>query len=335
MWRDPATKTLFSGLPYTDEVGMNVSAVVCVHRIDRLEATQAAVHSLLGQTHRPKEVIVVADRSSGLRLALQERLPADVRIMENRWDQGLSHARNTGISAATGDLVIFLDDDAVAAPDWLARLVAQFDDPWVAAAGGRAVPEWLGSGARPWWLPVELDWAVGCTFKGFGNGRRYVRNVLGSNMCFRRDVLDRAGGFDARVGGSVSGDDTEACLRILAADDRYRIVYDPEAVVRHKVPSERQTIRYILSRSWNEGAGKAIIQRLHPSHGQALASETSYLRDLAQRFLVVKLGGLLTGKWDRGVHILTTLLSVSVVGCGFVATRLGDVAGGSRRAAHR
>lgn len=84
---------------------------------------------------------MVADRAKGLWPALKEQLPADVQIVEPRWGQGLSYARNTATNASSGDLVVFSDDDAVAAPDWLERLEAQFDDAWVAAASGQAVPQ--------------------------------------------------------------------------------------------------------------------------------------------------------------------------------------------------
>ena len=303
---------------------LNASAVICVYSLDRLEAIVDATHSLLDQTCQPREVIVVADRVDGLPPALKHRLPSDVQIVENRWGQGLSNARNTGLHASSGDLISFLDDDAVAAPDWLERLEANFHDPRVVAAGGRAVPQWLGSGVRPQWFPEELDWIVGCTFKGFANGQRNVRNVLGSNMCFRRGVLERTGGFDARLGGPISGDDTEVCLRILATDDSYRIVYEPAAVVHHKVPPERQTLRYLLYSSWDQGAGKAVIKRLHPRHGQALASEASYLRYLSREFFPHSLKRLVGGNWQGGAHMVATVLAISAVGYGYFTARAKD-----------
>lgn len=302
-----------------------VSAVVCAHQLERVDWVVEAVRSLLAQTLPPAEVFVVADwATDGVMSALVGRLPEEVALLPNRWLRGLSHARNTGASASSGELVAFLDDDAVAAPDWLERLAGHFRDPWVAAAGGRAVPDWLGAKGRPWWLPEELDWVVGCTFKGFAEGQAPVRNVLGSNMCFRRRVLEEIGGFDPRVGGPISGDDTEVCLRIQEADPRYRIIHDGEAVVHHKVPPERQTPGYLLRSSWDQGVGKAVIKRLHPHHAKALSSEGAYLRNLPG-FIAGRSAAMVGGRLSGGGQILAALASVGAVGYGYASTRLRDL----------
>jgi GT2 family glycosyltransferase len=302
-----------------------VSAVICAHQMERVDWVADAARSLLAQSLPPTEVLVVADwATDDVISALEERLPEGVTLLPNRWVRGLSHARNTGASASSGELIAFLDDDALAAPDWLQRLAAHFRDPWVAAAGGRAVPDWLGAKGRPWWLPEELDWVVGCTFKGFADRQEPVRNVLGSNMCFRRRVLQEIGGFDPRVGGPISGDDTEVCLRIQEADPHYRIVHDEEAIVHHKVPPERQTPGYLLRSSWDQGVGKAVIRRLHPHHAQALSSEGAYLRSLPG-FIAGRSAAMAGGRLSGGGHILAALASVGAVGYGYASTRLRDL----------
>lgn len=306
------------------QVVMDISAVVCAYRLDRLNDVQEAVQSLSGQSQAPNEIIVVTDRVEGLQAALRQRLPASVRVVENRWGHGLSSARNTGILGASSQLVAFLDDDAIATSDWLECLSGAFTDTFVVAAGGRAVPLWKGSGVRPWWFPEELDWIVGCAFKGLGTGRRYIRNVAGSNMCLRRWVLEKVGGFDCRVGGPIGGDDTEICLKILAADKRHRIVYEPRAVVYHKVPAARQTLQYLVYFSSIHGAGKAVIKRIHPHHPQALASERAHLRYLAFQFFPSRLLAFFTGRWQAIVHVFAVLLSVIATFYGYYSVRVTD-----------
>jgi hypothetical protein len=226
--------------------------------------------------------------------------------------------------AASSQLVAFLDDDAIATPEWLECLMDAFTETSVVAAGGRAVPLWKGSGIRPWWFPEELDWVVGCAYKGLGSSRRYIRNVAGSNMCLRKQVLEEVGGFDARVGGPIGGDDTEICLKILAADERYRIVYEPRAVVYHKVPATRQTLQYLIYFSSIQGAGKAVIKRIHPDHPQALASEWAHLRHLAFCFFPGRLLAFVKGRWEAIVHIFAVFLSVCATLYGYYSARIAD-----------
>jgi glucosyl-dolichyl phosphate glucuronosyltransferase len=312
---------LASSLP---GVVLDVSVVVCAYRPDRLDDIEEAVQSLSGQTIGPKEIIVVTDQVDGLQLTLTQRLPAGVQVIENQWGHGLSHARNTGAYAASSQLVAFLDDDAIATPKWLESLLEAFTDASVVAGSGRAVPLWKGSGIRPWWFPEELDWVVGCAYEGLGSRRRYIRNVAGSNMCLRKRVLEEVGGFEARVGGPIGGDDTEICLKISAANEGYRIVYDPRAVVYHKVPIARQTLQYLLYFSSIQGTGKGIIKRIHPTHPQVLASEREHLRHLAFSFFPGRLAALAKGRWHAIVHIFIVFLSVCATLYGYYSARIVD-----------
>jgi hypothetical protein len=158
-------------------------------------------------------------------------------------------------------------------------------------------------------------------------------------MCLRKPVLEEVGGFDARVGGPIGGDDTEICLKILAFNERYRIVYEPHAIVYHKVPLERQTLRYLLHSSWDQGAGKAVIKRIHPDHPQALASEWTHLRHLAFRFFPGKLLAFVTGRWQAIVHVFAVFLSVCATLYGYYSVRVADLLtglqGGPERMAPR
>jgi len=291
--------------------------------VDRVPFAVEAVRSALDQSYSAKEVIVVVDRVHGLWTALQGAMPPGVVMMENNEGYGLSNARNTGVLATAAEFVAFLDDDAVADHDWLARILARFDDPLVAAAGGKAIPFWLGSGQRPSWLAEEFDWVVGCTYKGFAQDRTFVRNIHGSNMCFRRSVFELVGLFEPLVGGPVAGDDTELCLRIIARPEGFRIAYEPTAVVYHKVPVERQTIRYLLSNSFDEGRGKAIIRMLHRGQRSALSSEKGYLSLLLRGFFPGRFRSLLLrGDSRSGRQLAAGILSVAAVAVGHATSRI-------------
>jgi len=103
------------------QVQDTISVIICCYTEQRWEDLLAAVASVRRQTLRASEIIVVVDHNPLLLRRVQEYLP-DVVPMENKGSRGLSGARNSGIARARGSLIAFLDDDAVAMPDWLQLL---------------------------------------------------------------------------------------------------------------------------------------------------------------------------------------------------------------------
>ena len=174
-----------------------VSVVICSYTEDRWDRLVAAIQSVHAQTVPPQQTIVVVDYNADLYKRLIFTV-SDVVILENTGPKGLPDARNTGAAAATAGIVAFLDDDAEAAPDWLERLTALYDDPDVLAVGGHVVPEW--ETGRPDYFGEELDWIVGCTHRGMPKVAAEVRNVVGANMSFRSQVLEVVGGFNTSLG---------------------------------------------------------------------------------------------------------------------------------------
>ena len=249
------------------------SVVVCAYTFERLELTSACIRAVLAQPERP-EVIVVTDHNDELGEALRTRFPG-VAVVPNSKRRGLGGARNTGVEAASADLVAFVDDDAEPSPGWLAGLAAGFKDPRVVAVGGDAEPVWEGS--PPAWFPDEYLWVVGCSYRGMARDGP-IRNPLGCNMAFRRAVLAPVGGFDqmlGRIGNVPFGlEETELCVRLIKADPSARIVMVRDAAVRHHVPAGRQRPAYFLQRCFYEGVGKAQLRHLASS--AALSSERSY-----------------------------------------------------------
>ncbi|MFC8887236.1 glycosyltransferase family 2 protein, partial [Streptomyces cinereoruber] len=123
------------------------SVVICVYTEDRWEDILAAVDSVRKQSLPALETLLVVDHNERLRARLAQeyadaRLRGEVRVLANAGPRGLSAGRNTGIAAARGAFVAFLDDDAVAERDWLHHFAAAYDDPRVMAVGGRTLPAW-------------------------------------------------------------------------------------------------------------------------------------------------------------------------------------------------
>lgn len=271
---------------------LSVSVVVCAYTEDRWQALCAAVRSALGQDFPADEVIVVIDHNPRLLYRAAQALPAEVRVLPNACGKGLSGARNTAIAAARGQILAFLDDDAAAEPDWLAALLPHFDDPEVVGVGGYARPSWPAGRRRPPTLPAagrsagELDWVVGCTYRGQPVEAAPIRNLMGCNMAVRSDVFGRAGGFHeglGRIGRTPLGcEETEWCIRVSQRLPGSRFVFEPAARVRHQVSPDRLTWRYLVHRSYAEGVSKAAVTRLVGAQ-DGLSTERGYLTGVLPR----------------------------------------------------
>ncbi|MET4923642.1 glycosyltransferase family 2 protein [Streptomyces sp. PSRA5] len=262
------------------------SVVVCAYTEERWEDILAAVDSVRGQSMPATETLLVVDHNEALLDRLRARYaslsPADggeVRVLANAGPRGLSAGRNTGIAAARGEFVAFLDDDAVAERDWLRYLAAGYGDPRVMAVGGRTLPAW-SSGGRPAWFPEEFDWVVGCTYRGLPPGKVRVRNVLGGNASFRRTAFDSAGGFATGIGRDgdkrpLGCEETELCIRLSNALPHAVLLIDDRAVIHHKVPPARTRFGYFRTRAYAEGLSKALVAR-SVGTGKGLESERRY-----------------------------------------------------------
>jgi len=257
---------------------LTVSVVICAYTEQRWHDLVVAVASVDRQTVPALEVVVVCDHNAELLERVRRELPG-VLSVANSDQRGLSGARNSGIAAVGGEIVAFLDDDAVAAPDWLDRLIRGYAGPDVIGVGGTVEPLW--SEGRPRWFPPEFDWVVGCSYRGAPEVTAPVRNVIGANMSFRRDVLDAVGCFRNGIGRvgcrPVGCEETELCIRARHADATTTILFEPAAAVRHRVSPERSRWRYFWSRCYAEGRSKALVSRFAGA-ADALASERTYVR---------------------------------------------------------
>ncbi|MDT7580328.1 MAG: glucosyl-dolichyl phosphate glucuronosyltransferase [Pseudonocardiales bacterium] len=310
------------------------TVVICVYTGQRWDDIVAAVDSVRSQDVAAAEVLVVVDHNPDLleraRHALSSSGDAPVRVLPNTRRQGLSGARNTAVAAATGDVVVFLDDDAAARPGWLAALLAPYADPQVVAVGGVAHPRFPA--ARPGLLPSggtgadatgELDWIVGCTYTGQPTERSEVRNLMGCNMSLRRSVFAEVGGFAedlGRIGRNPLGcEETELCIRVRQAYRRggreARIVFEPAAQVDHRVGAERVRWSYLRRRSWSEGLSKAAVARLVGSD-DALSTERSYVATVLPRAVLREL------RAGRPASAAAVLAALGATTAGYLRGRL-------------
>jgi glycosyltransferase involved in cell wall biosynthesis/GT2 family glycosyltransferase len=298
--------------------------LICAYTLDRLDVLSQAIESVRAQTVPAHEIVLTIDHSPELLAEGRRRWP-NLVLIENGEEQGLSGARNSGVAACSGEVVAFLDDDAVAVPDWLERLGEAYRDPAVLGAGGAVRPAWVEG--KPGWFPPEFDWVVGCTHSGMPQERATVRNLVGANMSLRRAALIEVGGFRhelGRVGTIPAGcEETDLCIRIGKRWPEGQIVYDPAAAVDHFVPASRSNRSYFTSRCRGEGRSKAVLAGLVGSES-GLEEERSY----ARRTLPL---GVLRGIGDAFRGDLGGLARAAMIVTGLLTTTAGYVAASGER----
>jgi len=307
---------------------LGVSVVICAYTLDRWDQMKAAVESVYAQTRPPHQVLLVIDGNE----ALRERAAREIEgatVVVNVLEPGLSGARMTGVQLATAPVIAFLDDDAVADPDWLEQLLMAYRDKDVLGAGGYIEPLWAAT--PPHWFPREFDWVIGCTYKGMPiyNGR--IRNVIGANMSVRTDVLRRTGGFTTKLGRRSAGvfakgvaescEETEFCIRATRLHPGGYWAYCPTARVRHHVSAQRMTWRYFVYRCRMEGTAKGVLAAITGSRN-GLASERRYIFSLLRSFLE-ELAWALRGEGHAAFRAGAIFAGLAITASAYFGTRLG------------
>ena len=299
-----------------------VSVVVCVYTEERWDDIAAAVTSVRAQSLAPRETLLVVDHNPALhtRLTTTYAHTPTVRVLANSGPRGLSSGRNTGIAASTGEIIAFLDDDAVAERDWLLHLVGPYADPRVLAVGGRTEPAW-DTGRRPSWFPEEFDWVVGCMYRGHPRGQVPVRNVLGGNASFRRTAFETVGGFATGIGRDGTSlplgcEETELCIRLRRAHPEAVLLMDDRALIHHRVPAARARLAYLATRAYAEGLSKARVSRLVGTT-DALSTERAYTTRVLPQALLRNLLDTLRGDPTAAARAATILLGTTTAATGY------------------
>lgn len=235
---------------------MEISVIVCTY--NRCQLLRAALETIAkSQMSRDVawEVIVVDNNSND---ATRDVVGAAARCFPDRFvylfeaRAGKSYALNTGVQAARGRIVAFVDDDVVVQPTWLHNLTAELHGEQWAGAGGRTLP--AQSVSLPDWLTLKGPYGLGGVLAAmFDLGEEPLvldRPPYGANMAFRKVMFERYGGFRTDLGPSPNreiprpNEDTEFGRRLMAAGERLR--YAANAVVFHPVPSDRIVKQYFL-----------------------------------------------------------------------------------------
>lgn len=176
---------------------------------------------------------------------------------------GLSRARNRAIAETGGDILVFLDDDAIPEPGWLAWILDAFaSSPRVAAVGGTVIPVY--ESGKPDWLPERFEAIFSPQVKGPDRRRVFFPEYpYGANVAFRRRVFQTAGLFREDLGycgtNLLSSEDREFLMRLEKSDEV--ILWEPRAVVRHLIPASRTAKPYLRRRAYEGQTGRYGIEK--------------------------------------------------------------------------
>jgi GT2 family glycosyltransferase len=245
-----------------------LSVAVCTH--SRAERLMRALRSLLRQTAPTGrfEILVVDNASTDDTAARVTTLRAGGAPLRYLHEPvlGLAHARNRALHAARAPYLAFLDDDEIAADDWVERLIEAIEtlSPAPGCIGGRILPQWESD--RPEWLDDSLLGFLSVLDLGSRTHRVDPARtpVYGGNICFARAPMIALGGFDPTLGRRgdelLSNEDTWAQRQLARVG--LATWYVPLARVHHEMPHERLTQDWLLARAWWQGFSDSRMQRL-------------------------------------------------------------------------
>ncbi len=242
-----AVRKAFAEVPFPpDLLSPRISVVVCSYNGQR--TIRDCLEGLRKVEYPNFEVIVVNDGSTDATATIAYEYGFRVISTENR---GLSHARNVGMEAATGEIVAYIDDDARPDPHWLTYLAATFLSTEHAGVGGPNIA-----------LPGD-GLIADCVTNAPGNpvhillSDQEAEHIPGCNMAFRKTCLQAIGGFDPQF--HIAGDDVDACWRLQQCS--WTLGFSPAAMVWHH---RRNSVQAYWKQQKNYGKAEALLERKWP-----------------------------------------------------------------------
>ena len=292
-----------------------VSIVFSAYKTERYPYILKAIDTISKQTYKNFETIIVIDGNEELYSILSKlnsQNDIKLKILNNEKRGGPSVARNMGILESKGDIIVITDDDVFVSPNWLEKIVKNFEYDDILMVGGKILPDYE-DGAHT--LPEEVLWIVGCTYKGHPIEKQKVRNVISANMAFRKKLFDTIS-FEPSYEGDWRMSDTLIGIKT----NEYRpgsVLYDPEPVVYHNVPKERTTLYYFAKRSYTEGFLKAFLRT---------KSADQNMYNYESNYLTTILGSIIRyTSTFRFRHALVNSIVLVSVGIGFFIGSLSRI----------
>ena len=241
-------RRVFAEVPFPADTNLpRISVIVCTYNASHKWLAECFRH-LRRIDYPDYEVIVVDDGSTDPFTNCARDYGFHLIRTPN---SGLGSARNTGLFAATGEIVAYIDDDAYPDPDWLKYLAAMFLHSDFVGVGGPNLP------------PCDDGWIANCVANSPGGPihvmltDREAEHIPGCNMAYRKYALLESGGFDERF--RVAGDDVDVCWSLQKRN--WKLGFSPAAVVWHH---RRNSVRTYLKQQRGYGRAEALLEKKWP-----------------------------------------------------------------------
>jgi glycosyltransferase involved in cell wall biosynthesis len=284
-----------------------ISVIVCTYnRAHRLEQTLKSLQEMANPVNSPWEIIIVDNNSSDnteriIHKFINESGLNSKYAIERR--PGLSHARNTGIQQANGNIIAFTDDDCIVDRHWIMFISKEFQsDASIAGLGGRV--ELYNQADRPVSIRVYKEKMI------FSSINRLFNLIIGCNMAFVRSIFDEVGMFDADFGTGArfaSAEDSDFLYR--AYKKGLKIIYSPDVLVYHNHGRRNDERIKALYRGYAIGRGafycKYILMADKDVYHLASSEILSLIRQITKRFV--------TGRSSAHQRLLLTSIAIGFI----------------------
>jgi glycosyltransferase involved in cell wall biosynthesis len=304
--------------------------------MDRLKDIIELLDSIHAQAYKNIDVLVVTERSQELtdsiKTYIKEKGYSNIKVLYNEGEWGSYPSRNLGIEQARGEIIAFIDDDALPFPNWAEETAKTYaEDSSIVGLTGPILPLWEQDSMA--WFPQEFYWIFSCTYWDWAE-KTEVRNGYCTNLSFRREAFDTCGLFKTSLVGKGHGksdwqqpaaQETEFCLRAKQGTGK-RIIYDPNTRVWHKVYSYRLSTRFLAKRAYWEGYDKAMLNRWYRVSGETvLSTEYELLRRIFSQLLPGVLKLLLRQPLVALRQLWVTVTVLSCVAAGYLAHQVSTL----------
>lgn len=266
---------------------MKLSIIISTY--NRPVLCNKAIKSVIAQVDSISELIVIDNGTENHTKKIFHRLQLKYKNLRyyKTFTPGLAHARNLGWQKAWGEYVAYIDDDAIASPNWVKNIQAFIKDhPKVVIFGG---PYTSSNQAKiPSWIPTELTSKIlsGKKDRPIDLGLEWLN---GTNIIIKKSLLKKLKGFDESLGVNASkrayGEETD--LQIRANNTGYQAWYSPNIKVEHFFAPEKQSMAYLLKNQFIHGQNSHQVFKLLKKTNKSATASTA-LNRLFQKDISLK-----------------------------------------------
>jgi glycosyltransferase involved in cell wall biosynthesis len=267
-----------------------MKASVIIPTYQRYTYLPEVLNSVLSQDFpRSEYEVFLVDNSQNPISEIQKFCESDYKVAVHYLHEpknGLHHARHAGAREASGEILVYIDDDVICPSGWLSAILEPYDQKNVGAVGGKVKPIFEKS-PPSWWVKYPGYFSIldrGDEIRDL----HWPEDIYGCNFSVRKNILFELGGFNPDGFGQrdllfYRGDgETGLVEKIFQAG--YRVIYTPQGWLSHRVPPSRLTKEYMAKRAFNQGLsnGFAFYRRSRP--GQAVLS-TRILKEFSRSLI--------------------------------------------------